>query len=378
MTSKNHKKRRNSKFWAFVKKEFQHVLRDRRSLVILIGLPVMMMMLFGFALSSEVKNSNIAVLDFSKDESTSKIIDRLEQSAYFSINKTLKNEIEIENYFRKGEGKMVVIFPQNFQDDLSHQNKTQIRFVGDAEDPNNSNIVINYASAIVRDYQNELNNDKAMPYQIDVENRMLYNPQLESSFNMVPGVMTLILMLLGAMMTSVSIVKEKEMGTMEVLLVSPMNPLMVVFSKAVPYLVLCFVDVVIILLMAFFILDMPIRGSLILLLLESILFILTTLSLGLLVSSVVESQQVAMFLSLVVFLMPALVFSGFMFPIENMPMPLQIISNIVPTKWYYSIIKNIMVKGLGISFVYKQTLILAGMTLFFMAIAIRKFKVRLE
>jgi ABC-2 type transport system permease protein len=221
-------------------------------------------------------------------------------------------------------------------------------------------------------------NNQALPYSIHIESRMLYNPQLQSSFNFVPGVMTLILMLLGAMMTSVSIVKEKEMGTMEILLVSPMRPIFVVLSKAVPYMVLCFIDVLIILLMAHTVLEMPIRGSMPLLLGESFLFILTTLSLGLLISSVVASQQVAMFISLVGLLMPSLIFSGFMFPIENMPLPLQIISNIVPTKWFYMIVKNIMVKGLGFSFVYKQTFILMGMTLFFLTIAIKKFKVRLE
>ncbi|WP_028522285.1 ABC transporter permease [Runella limosa] len=364
-------------FVAFIRKEFWHVLRDTRSLVILLGLPVVMMILFGFALSSEVKNSNVAILDYSNDDASRLLIDRIDQSQYFSVKERLKTEAEIERVFRRGEARLVVIFPQNFQEDLSHTNQVQVRFIGDASDPNTSNIVINYASSIFRDYQNELNEQKKLPYTIETETRMLYNPQLKSSYNFVPGVMTLILMLLGAMMTSVSIVKEKETGTMEILLVSPMRPLLVVLSKAVPYLFLCFIDVVIILLLAIFLLDMPIRGSLPLLLAESLLFILTTLSLGLLVSAVVDSQQTAMFLSLVGFLMPALVFSGFMFPIENMPLPLQIVSNIVPTKWYYSIVRAIMVKGLGFSYVAKQTLILAVMTVVYLTVAIRKFKIRL-
>ena len=364
-------------FFAFVKKEFWHVIRDTRSLIILLGLPVMMMLLFGFALSSEVKNSNIAILDFSKDAATKKLIDRLDQSQYFSVRHILTDEKQIEQAFKKGEVRMAVIFPQNFESELMHNKKAQVRLIGDASDPNTSNIVINYASAIIRDYQNEVFGLQKMPYQISVETRMLYNPQLKSSYNFVPGVMTLILMLLGAMMTSVSIVKEKEMGTMEILLVSPMKPLMVIFSKAVPYLVLCFVDVILILLMAVFVLDMPIAGSLVLLLAESLLFILTTLSLGLLVSTIVDSQQVAMFISLVGFLMPALIFSGFMFPIENMPKPMQVMSNIVPTKWYYSIVRAIMVKGLGFEYVYKQTLILVVMTVVFLGASIKKFNVRL-
>lgn len=365
-------------FLSFVRKEFWHVLRDKRSLVILIGLPIVMMLLFGFALSSEVKNSNIAILDLSQDEATHKLVDRLNQSQYFTVQKYIHSEQEIKQVFQRGEVRLVVIFPPNFNADLTHQNKAQVRLIGDASDPNTSNIIINYASAVIRDYQNELMGDKQLPYAIELETRMLYNPQLKSSYNFVPGVMTLILMLLGAMMTSVSIVKEKEMGTMEILLVSPMRPIMVVISKAVPYLVLCFVDVILILLMAVYVLEMPIRGSIVLLLAESLLFIITTLSLGLLISAIVDSQQVAMFISLVGFMMPALIFSGFMFPIENMPIPMQVISNIVPTKWYYSIVRAIMVKGLGFSYVVKQTAILAGMTIFFLGLAIKKFKVRLE
>jgi ABC-2 type transport system permease protein len=365
-------------FFSFLRKEFWHVLRDTRSLVILIGLPIIMMLLFGFALSNEVKNATVAILDLSHDAATHTLTDRINHSQYFSIQKYIYREAEIEEVFRRGEARLVVVFPQDFSADLLHNHKAQLRLIGDASDPNTSNIIINYASAIVRDYQEELMGNRKLPYSIGTEVRMLYNPQLKSSYGFVPGVMTLIVMLLGAMMTSVSIVKEKELGTMEVLLVSPMRPLMVILSKAVPYLVLCFVDVLLILLMAFYVLEMPIRGSLPLLLGESLLFILTALSLGLLISSSVNSQQIAMFISLVGLLMPSLVFSGFMFPIENMPRPLQIISNVIPTKWYYSIVRAIMVKGLGFSYVYKQTLILAGMTIFFLAIAIKKFKIRLE
>lgn len=365
-------------FFSFIRKEFWHVLRDTRSLVILLGMPVMMMLLFGFALSNEVKNSNIGILDQSQDENTHFLTNRFEQSRFFSVTQKLQKESDINKAFRKGEIRMAVIFPPNFSADLWHSKQAQVRLIGDATDPNTSNIMINYASAIIRDYQNEILGEQKLPYRIEVESSMLYNPKLSSVFNFVPGVMTLILMLLGAMMTSVSIVKEKERGTMEILLVSPMKPLMVVITKAIPYLLLCFVDVLLILLLAYTVLDMPMRGSLMLLLAESLLFIFTTLSLGLLISNVVDKQQTAMFISLVGLLMPALIFSGFMFPLENMPLPMQIISNIVPTKWFYSIVSTIMVKGLGFEFVWKQTLILMGMTAFFLTVALKKFKIRLE
>ena len=353
------------------------MFRDRRSLVILIGMPVMMMLIFGFALSNEIKNSSVAILDFSGDDMSVKLLERINSSKYFSITDRLDRFEDLERLFRENKVKIGLIIPAQFEQDLIGEGETTLQIIGNAVDPNTANTTIAYMSGIVASYQKELLGMKEMPYQIDVTYRMLYNPQLESAYNFVPGVMTLILMLLGAMMTSVSIVKEKELGTMEVLLVSPMRPILVIISKAIPYLVLCFVDVLIILVLAYTVLQMPMRGSLLLLLLMCILFILTTLALGLLISTLVDSQQVAMFLSLIGFLMPALVFGGYMFPIENMPRVMQVISNVVPTRWFFEILKNIMVKGLGFDFIIKEAAILFGMTLFFLIIALRKFKIRL-
>jgi ABC-2 type transport system permease protein len=352
-------------------------LRDRRSLVILLGLPVAMMLIFGFALSNEVKNSSVAILDFSGDDVSRQLLHRLDASQYFQISYRLERFEELESLFRENKVLLGIIIPASMQDNLLGEGETSIQVIGNAVDPNATNTSMQYVRNIIADYQKEMWDERELPYQIDVSYRMMYNPQLESSYNFVPGVMTLILMLLGAMMTSVSIVREKELGTMEVLLVSPMRPFLVILSKAIPYLVLCFIDTLIILLLAYTVLHMPLRGSISLLLLMSALFIITTLSLGLLISTLVDSQQVAMFLSLVGFLMPALVFGGFMFPIENMPVVLQAISNVVPTRWFFEILKNIMVKGLGFEFIYKQAAILGGMTLFFLLVALRKFKIRL-
>jgi ABC-2 type transport system permease protein len=362
-------------FLAFVRKEFRHVLRDRRSLIILLGLPIVMMLIFGFAISNEVKDAQLIVWDQANNTESRRLTDQLQQSKYFVLVEMLENEKAIEQKFKSGATQLAIIIPPKF---ANEKTSSGLHLIADASDPNTANIMVNYANAVVRDFQQDLTGSQALPINIQVETRMLYNPQLESSFNFVPGVMTLIMMLLGAMMTAVAIVKEKEMGTMEILLVSPMKPFMVVISKAVPYLVLCFVDVLLILVMAYTVLEMPMRGSLVLLLSTSLLFILTTLSLGLLISTAVQSQQMAMFIALVGLLMPSLVFSGFMFPIENMPMPLQIISNIVPTKWYFAILRSVMVKGLGLAYIWKPMLILTGMTLFFLGVSIRKFKVRLE
>jgi ABC-2 type transport system permease protein len=364
-------------FRSFVLKEARHVLRDRRSLLILLGLPIVMMTLFGFALSNEVKNSNFVVLDRVPDASTISLVDRVEQSDYFTFAGRVRSEDEIDEWFRRGDARLALVFPPGFDHDLRHLGHAQLRLVADASDPNTASTVTHYVAAIVAQYQAGLAGREITPGAIQVETRMLYNPQLESSYMFVPGVMTLILMLLGAMMTSVSIVREKERGTMEILLVSPMNPLILIVGKAVPYLVLCLIDVLIILVLSYVLLDMPGGANLPLLVAESLLFILTALSLGLVISNAVQQQQTAMFVSLVGLLMPALVFSGFMFPIENMPLPLRVISHIVPTRWFYLIASNVMIKHLGFSAIIRPTLILAGMTLVLMLIAWRTFKQRL-
>lgn len=364
-------------FLTFVKKEFAHVLRDRKTLLILFGLPIVQILIFGFALTNEVKNSNIVIVDYAKDAASQKLITKIEASRYFEIEKALISQREIEDAFKTGKIKMAITFPENFDYNLSHERKTQLRIILDATDPNQATTLNNYVSSIVADYQLELNLGNAVPMIIQPETRMLYNPQLKGIHNFVPGVMALVLMLVCVMMTAISIVREKETGTMEILLVSPFKPILVVLSKAVPYLILSLVNVVTILLLSVYVMDLPIIGSVALLFAESTLFIITSLSLGLLISVKTQSQQVAMLISLMGMLLPTMIFSGFMFPVENMPWPLQAISNVIPAKWFYIIVKNIMIKGLGFSAVWKETLILLGSTLLFMVVAIKNFKIRL-
>jgi ABC-2 type transport system permease protein len=364
-------------FFTFVRKEFAHVLRDRKTLLILFGLPIVQIIIFGFALTNEVKNARIVVADFAQDIASRRIIDQIEASQYFEIEKALLSPHEIEASFKEGKIKLALIFPEKFNKNLLHFNKAQLQIIADASDPNVANALTNYASAIVQDYQKSLNQNSSMPLRIVPETRMLYNPQLKGAPNFVPGVMALVLMLVCVMMTAVSIVREKELGTMEILLVSPFQPLLVILSKAVPYLILSLVNVVIILLLSVFVLDLPINGSIVLLFAESTLFIITCLSLGMLISVVTNTQQTAMLIAMVGMLLPTMLFSGFMFPIENMPPPLQLVSNIVPSKWFYMIVKSIMIKGLGITALWKETLILLGMALFFLLLSFRSFKIRL-
>ena len=364
-------------FLSFVKKEFYHILRDRRTMLILLGMPVVQIVLFGFALTNEVKNSQIAVLDNSNDAATQSIRTELDASRYFNITRDLHSYNDIEAAFKKGKIKLAVIFPKNFDEDLQHFNKAQVQLIADASDPNVANTLTNYATAVILDYQDRITNNRRLPYTIQTEYRMLYNPQLKGAYSFVPGVMAMVLMLVCTMMTAITVVREKEMGTMEVMLVSPMKPLRIIVAKAVPYLLLSMVNITSILLLSVFVLGVPINGSLLLLSFESILFTLTCLAFGLLISSSTGSQQTAMFISLTGMFLPTIMLSGFMFPIENMPVPLQVISNIVPAKWFYYIVKEVMIKGLGFGAVWKETLILAGMMVFLLALSIKKFKIRL-
>lgn len=365
-------------FYSFVKKEFFHIWRDPQTMLILLGMPVVQIIIFGFALTNEVKNTRIAVYDQAHDVASASLISQVEASRYFIIGKYLTNYGDVEKEFKKGLNKMVMIIPPDFNNSLHHYNKAQVQLIADASDPNVANTLTNYASAIINDFQQRFTGDKKLPYTIHVETRMLYNPQLKGAYSFVPGVMSMVLMLVCTMMTAITIVREKEMGTMEVMLVSPIQPLKIITAKAVPYLLLSIINIGSILLLSVYVLDVPIRGNLILLVLESILFIVTCLSLGLLISSVTDSQQTAMFISLTGMFLPTVMLSGFMFPIENMPLPLRLFSNIVPAKWYYIIVKSVMIKGVGMHAIWKETLILAGMTIFLLALSIKKFKIRLS
>ena len=364
-------------FLTFVRKEFYHVFRDPKTMLLLFGMPIAQIILFGFALTNEIKNSNIVVCDYSNDAATHRIIDKLKFSKNFDIQKKILSHREIEDAFKTGTIKLAIVFPNNFNDDLHHLNKAQVQIIADASDPNTASTLTAYASNIIMDYQREVLNATSIPLQIKTDVRMIYNPELKGVFNFVPGVMALVLLLVCVLMTSVSIVREKEMGTMEILLVSPFNPILVILSKAVPYFFLSLVNLSIILILSTTLMGMPINGSIPLLYFESSLLILCALSLGLLISNITDSQQAAMLISLMGMLLPTMMFTGFMFPLENMPMPLQIIANAIPSKWYYITVKSIMIKGLGISAIWKETLILAGMTLFLLAVSIKKFKIRL-
>ncbi|AOW09860.1 ABC transporter permease [Flavobacterium gilvum] len=365
-------------FITFVKKEFYHIFRDVRTMMILLLMPIIQIILFGFAITTEVKNSKIAIYDPSKDIATQQIIERLKASDYFEITRYLDNSSQLDDVFKDGKVGLVVVFSERFNETLMHTGKAQVQILADATDPNTATTLTNYASAIISSYQRDLLSQTTIPFQIVPEVKLLYNPQMKGAYNFVPGVLGMILMLICAMMTSISIVREKELGTMEILLVSPMKPIYIILAKAVPYFFISCVNLATVLLLSVFVLNVPIVGSLLLLILVCLIFIIVSLSLGLLVSTITDTQLSAMLVSGMVFLMPVMLLSGMIFPTENMPIALQYVSNIIPAKWFIVIVKDIMIKGTGIGSVWKEVLVLCGMALVLIIVSLKKFKIRLE
>src|SRR5690625_2160289 len=297
------------RFLGFVRKEFYHIFRDKRSLFILFGMPIAQILLFGFAITNEIKNVDVAILDQSNDMTTEEIIHKIQASDYFTIRQMLRNEKEIGQAFKKGFIKAVINFEKDFSKNLVNEDRASIQILTDATDPNIANSITNYINSILLSYQQEQNRAIDIDYQIQPEVRMVYNPELKSVFMFVPGVMTIILMLVSAMMTSISITREKELGTMEILLVSPLNPFQVIIGKVVPYIFLSVINATVIVLLSIFIFGMPVEGSLILLGAESVLFIITSLALGILISTIAQSQQAAMMISLMGLMLPVILLS---------------------------------------------------------------------
>ena len=346
-------------------------------MLILLVMPIVQIILFGFAISTEIKNAPIAVFDPSKDASTQQIKKQLQASSYFTIIEELSDYRQINDAFKNGKISMVVVFSENFAENLLHTGDAAIQLVADGTEPNQASMLTGYASSIIGAYQQKLMAQHKIPFQIVPEIRMLYNPQMKGAYNFVPGVMGLILILICAMMTSIAIVREKEMGTMEVLLTSPLKPIYIILAKVVPYFSLSVVNLITILLLSVYVLGVPVAGSLFWLVVISLLFILLALSLGLLISTVVKTQVAAMLASGMLLMLPIMLLSGMLFPIESMPKILQWISSIVPARWYIEAVRKLMIQGVDVVFVIKEFLIIGGMTVFFVVVSLKKFKTRL-
>jgi ABC-2 type transport system permease protein len=363
-------------FLGFVRKEFLHIFRDRRTLLILFGMPLIQLVLFGYAVRNELNKADIAILDHSRDEVTRQITEKLLSSGYFQLAAVLQSEAEIEEVFQKGVARSVVVFESGFGRRLMHEGMADVSIVTDASDPNMAQILEGYIANIIRESQGPP--DQMVRTGFVPEMRMLFNPELRSANLFVPGLVAFIFMLVSAFLTSITIAREKELGTMEVLLVSPLNPLQIILGKVLPYLVLSVINVFSVLAVALVVFQVPFRGSLVLFSLLSLLFIMTALALGVRISSAVKDQQTAMMLSLAGLLLPTILLSGFIFPISNMPAILQYLSHVVPAKWYLIIIRGIMLKGAGLEVLWMESLILFGMMAVLLVASIKSFKIRLE
>lgn len=367
-------------FLAFVKKEFLYILRDPRTMLILLAMPIVMMMLFGFAITTEVKDTHLAIYDPSHDAATQKIIERFSNNAYFVIDKEVKDLSEVEDLFKSGEINLCLAFSNNFANDMYHTREASIQILADGSEPNQASMRMNYATQILGDYQRELMQQSGIrpQFQIQPQMKMLFNPQQKSEFNFVPGVIGMMLLLICAMMSSIAIVRERETGTMEVLLASPLPPSYIVIAKAVPYFCISSFDLATTLCVARFLLQIPIAGSLLTMVALALVYIFMALSLGLLISSIAQSQLAAMLLSSMVLMLPTILLSGMMFPIDAMPWWLKDLSTIIPARWFISAIRKLMIQGVSFQFVAKEFAILAAMATLFLTVAIKKFKIRLE
>ena len=363
-------------FIAFVIKEAKHILRDKRTMLILFGMPVVMMLLFGFAITTDVKNVRTVVVTSEMSPRTQQAVQRLAQSEYFMITQTVNTPQEAEQLIRSQKADMSLIPNPSPKGEGSSNIQWQVMV--DGSDPNMAQQWTTYAQSILSQPVDGKYYSPPSPLGEGLGVRLLYNPQMKSAYNFVPAIMGMLLMLVCAMMTSISIVREKERGTMEVLLVSPVRPLMVIIAKAVPYLVLAFLILITILLMGRYVLNVPLQGSVVWIVVVSLIYILLALSLGLLISNIANSQLMALLLSAMVLLMPIVMLSGMLFPIESMPPVLQWISAIVPPRYYIEAMRKLMIMGVGIGEVLREVMILTGMTVFLLAVSLTKFNNRLE
>ena len=356
-------------FWSFIIKETQHIMRDRRTMMILFGMPIILMLIFGFAISTDVRNVRTVVVMSQIDHQTQRMINALDESEYFKVLYKVHTPAEAEQLIRNQKADMGIVFSTDFA-----SKHGGVQLIIDGTDPNMAQQYNNYASQIMG---TQLMNVMQRKSPSAIALKMLYNPQMKSSYNFVPGIMGILLMLICAMMTSISIVREKERGTMEVLLVSPVRPFLIILAKAVPYLVLAFVVLLAILLMSRFVLFVPIAGSLWLILLVSTIYIFMALSLGLLISTIAKTQMAALLMSAVMLLMPCTMLSGMMFPIESMPHVLQWVAALIPPRYYISAMRKLLIMGVSFRYVLPEVITLLGMTTLFLTVALLKFNKRL-
>jgi ABC-2 type transport system permease protein len=360
-------------FLSFVKKESLHILRDRRTMLVVMLIPVVLIVLFGFAISTEVNKVNVAVVATERTDGVNDAVNRIAHNNYFNFCGFIDQD-QIDQELRSGKVSAVIVFASDFDRRMAQisdglPSTPIIQLIVDAADVNTAGASTAYLQEILLGSESK---------QAMFETRMLFNPQMKSAYNFVPGIMGLIFILVCAMMTSVSIVREKEVGTMEVLLVSPMRPVKIVFAKMIPYFVISCAVLVIILLLSYYLLGVPMSGGVWGIFSLSLLYVVLSLSLGLLVSIIAKTQVAALLISAMVMMMPMMLLSGMLFPIENFPKIFEVISTVVPARWYIDAIRKMMIQGSPFIAVWKEFAILLGMSVIFLSVSLVRFNDKLE
>ncbi len=364
-------------FFGFLGKEVRHILRDWQTLLVLIGMPVAQVVLFGYAVRSDIRGINLAIVAPQPDAATASLASRfMDATDTYRVVATVADAASLEPEFRDGRVRQALVLPSGFADALGRGEPMTIQVVTDGADPNTGSLMEASTLAIVRAWDAGRTGRRTGP-RIDVETRMRFNPTLESVNLFVPGLIAYVLTIVSALMTAITIVREKEIGTMEMLLASPLRPYQIVLGKVAPYVALGFLDVVLVLVAAKLIFSVPVRGSTALMLAESLLYILTALGMGIVISTSTSTQRVAMMAALAGTMLPTLLLSGFIFPVSAMPWPLQAASNVVPARWFVIITRGVMLKGAGLADLWRETLILAGFAAAVFAVGIRRLAVRL-
>jgi ABC-2 type transport system permease protein len=363
--------------WGLLRKETYHILRDRRTLAVLIFMPIVQVILFGFSIRTDVRDVRLAIVDPSPDAATLELRDRFNASGVFRTVAVVSRASDLDALFKNDTVQVSVEFEPEFGRRLASGQPAQLLVTTDATEPNSGTSRQFYVNAVIQGYEAE-QPQPAGTVRIVPQARSRFNPTRESTNLFVPGLMAMVLMIIAALMTALSLTREKETGTMEALLVSPLRPWQIIVGKVAPYLGIGFVSVLTVLLVARVVFHVPMQGSLVLLLAEGTLFILVALSLGILVSARTSSQRVALLGALVGTMLPTQMLSGFVFPIESMPTVLQWVTFIVPARWFVTIARGIMLKGVGITYLWRETLVLVAMTLVLLVASARSFKVRLQ
>lgn len=361
---------------SIIKKEFRHILRDPQTLIVILIMPIIMLFLFGYAITLEMRDINTIIIDHSKTPQSRQLIEKIRSTDFFNITGFDIPESQIEDVFFQRKARCVLVIPPDFASGLQTEMRTKIQLIIDASDPNAANFINNYFAQLSMRYNYENNPQLAMPFS--VEPRIFYNPDLKSDYFFVPGLIAVLILLISALLTSIAIVREKEIGTMEQILVSPVHPVQIIVGKVIPYTVLGFIDSILILMVGHLWFGVPVVGSIVLLLFALIIYILTGLSFGLMISTITNSQQLAMMAALLSTILPTIMLSGFIFPIKSMPLIFQYVSKIVPATHFLEIIRGILLKGNTLLDLKVQLSYLIGLAGLLILVSVRKFSTKLE